>query len=100
MRDSHLKEDSYFDVKNYPVIRFVSEKVSASNKNGTLFISGKLTIKKTTKDISFPFTTKEENGAYIFDGEFKINRRDFEVGGSSTLSDNVTVRLHVITKKE
>ena len=100
MRDNHLREDSYFDVKNYPVIHFVSEKVTASNKSGTHFIFGKLTIKKTTKDISFPFTSEESGDGYVFDGEFKINRRDFEVGGSSTLSDNVTVILHVVTKKE
>ena len=100
MRDNHLREESYFDVKNHPVIHFVSEKVTASNKSGTLFIFGKLTIKKTTKDISFPFTAKESGDGYEFDGEFKINRRDFDVGGSSTLSDNVTVTLHVIAKKE
>jgi polyisoprenoid-binding protein YceI len=100
MRDNHLREDSYFDVKNHPVIHFVSEKVSPSNKSGTLFISGKLTIKKTTKDISFPFTAKETKDGYEFDGEFKINRKDYEVGGSSTLSDNVTITLHVVAKKE
>ncbi|MBS1933631.1 MAG: YceI family protein [Bacteroidetes bacterium] len=100
MRDNHLREDTYFDVKNYPVIHFVSEKITASNKSGVHYIFGKLTIKKTTKDISFPFTAKESGDGYVFDGEFKINRRDFDVGGSSTLSDNVTVTLHVITKKE
>jgi len=98
MRDNHLREDSYFDVKNYPVIHFVSEKVTG--KGGSFIVSGKLTIKKTTKDISFPFTAKESGDGYVFDGEFKINRRDYDVGGSSTLSDNVTVTLHVIAKKE
>jgi polyisoprenoid-binding protein YceI len=98
-RDNHLREESYFDVKNHPVIHFVSEKVAASNKKGTLIISGKLTVKNKTKDISFPFTATESNGRYIFDGEFKINRRDFEVGGGSTLSDNVVVTLHVVSKK-
>ena len=97
MRDNHLREDSYFDVKNHPVIRFVSEKITASK--GSFSVSGKLTIKNKTKDITFPFTAKEENGGYVFDGEFKINRRDFEVGGGSTLSDNVTVDLHVVSKK-
>jgi polyisoprenoid-binding protein YceI len=98
-RDNHLREESYFDVKNHPVIRFVSAKVTASNKKGTLFIFGKLTIKNKTEDISFPFTATESNGGYVFDGEFKINRRDFEVGGGSTLSDNVVVTLHVVSKK-
>ena len=97
MRDNHLREDTYFDVKNHPVIHFVSEKITAAK--GSFLVSGKLTIKNKTKDISFPFTAKEENSGYIFDGEFKINRRDFEVGGGSTLSDNVTINLHIISKK-
>ena len=98
-RDNHLREATYFDVKNYPLIHFVSTRVKASDKKGGFLISGRLTIKKETKDISFPFTATESNGAYIFDGEFKISRRDFGVGGSSTLSDNVGVSLHIISKK-
>ena len=99
MRDSHLREESYFDVKNYPLIRFVSSKVTLSTKKGILFIFGKLTIKNKTEDISFPFTAPPSEGGYFFEGEFNINRRDFEVGGSSTLSDKVVVSLHIFSKK-
>lgn len=99
LRDNHLRGEDYFDVKNHPQIRFVSEKVSGSKKNGTLFVSGKLTIKGTTKDISFPFTAQPVSDGYLFNGEFKINRRDFKVGGGSTVSDNLTVFLKVVAKK-
>jgi polyisoprenoid-binding protein YceI len=99
MRDNHLRKSEYFDVENYPQIKFVSVRISPSNKSGTLFIFGKLTIKNTTRDISFPFkATPVENG-YRFDGEFKINRRDYKVGGGSTASDNLTVMLSVVAKK-
>ena len=99
LRDNHLRSEDYFDVKNYPQIRFVSVKVTGSKKNGTLFVSGKLTIKGTTRDISFPFTAQPVTDGYLFTGEFKINRRDFGVGGGSTVSDNLTVLLKVIAKK-
>jgi polyisoprenoid-binding protein YceI len=99
MRDDHLRGNDYFDVKNHPQIRFVSQKVTGSKKNGTLFVSGKLTIKGTTKDISFPFTAEAVKDGYLFKGEFKINRRDFKVGGGSTLSDNLTVFLKVTARK-
>jgi polyisoprenoid-binding protein YceI len=99
MRDDHLRKSDYFDVENYPHIKFVSVKISPSTKSGTLFIFGKLTIKNVTKDISFPFkATPTENG-YLFTGEFKINRRDFKVGGGSTVADNLTVSLSVVAKK-
>jgi polyisoprenoid-binding protein YceI len=99
MRDNHLRKSEYFDVENYPQIKFVSVKISPSTKSGTLFIFGKLTIKNVTKDISFPFTATAKDNGYLFSGEFKINRRDFKVGGGSTISDNLTVMLSVMSKK-
>ncbi len=99
MRDNHLREDSYFDVKNHPRISFVSTKITGSNKAGTFFIFGNLEMKGITKEISFPFTATATDGGFIFKGEFKINRRDFKVGGSSTLSDNVDIILNITAKK-
>lgn len=98
-RDGHLRDESYFDVKKYPRIRFVSTKITPSGKNGTFTISGKLTIKNQTKDISFPFTAVPSNGAYVFKGTFKIKRKDFGVGGTSTISDELVVVLNVLTTK-
>lgn len=99
LRDNHLRGEEYFDVKNYPQIRFVSVKVTGNKKSGTLFVSGKLTIKGTTKDLSFPFMAQPVPDGYLFTGEFKINRRDFNVGGGSTISDNLTVLLKVMARK-
>jgi polyisoprenoid-binding protein YceI len=99
MRDDHLRKSDYFDVEKYPQIKFVSVKISPSTKSGTLFIFGKLTIKNVTKDISFPFIATPAANGYLFSGEFKINRRDFKVGGGSTVSDNLTVMLSVVAKK-
>ena len=98
MRDEHLRSDSYFDVKNYPQIHFVSTRVTTSNKAGTFFVFGNLTIKQTTKEISFPFTIKPQVDAYLFSGEFKMNRRDFAIGGSGTISNDLVVKLEVLTK--
>lgn len=100
LRDEHLRGTAYFDVKNYPQIRFVSVKVTGSNKSGTLFVFGKLTMKGITKELSFPFTVQPYKDGYMFNGEFKLNRREFKVGGGSTLSDNLTVILKVYAKKD
>ena len=99
MRDDHLRAEEYFDVKNYPRIRFVSTRITPSNKSGTLFVFGKLTIKNTTKDISFPFVAKPQDEGYVFNGEFKINRRDFGVGGSCAAYNELTVIFSVIVNK-
>ena len=99
MRDNHLRKEEYFDVKKYPVIRFISTKITPSSKTGTLFIFGKLTIKNVTREVSFPFTAVSEEDGYVFSGEFKINRIDFGVGESSSVSDNLTVVLKVFARK-
>jgi polyisoprenoid-binding protein YceI len=99
MRDNHLRAGDFFDVKNYPHIRFVSVKVTGTKKNGTLFVSGKLTMKGITKEISFPFTAQPIQDGYLLNGEFTINRRDFKVGGGSTVSDHLTVLLKVVAQK-
>lgn len=98
MRDGHLKKESYFDVEKYPRISLVSTSVAGSGGNYTF--NGKLTIKGKTKEVSFPFTAAQQGDDYIFKGSFTINRRDFEVGGSSTISNNCTVDLTVVAKKQ
>jgi polyisoprenoid-binding protein YceI len=99
MRDNHLRKEEYFDVKKYPVIRFVSQKITQSSKPGTLFMFGKLTIKNVTREISFPFTAVPQGDGYIFTGEFRINRIEYKVGESSAAADNLTVLLKVFAGK-
>ncbi|MGZ3751922.1 MAG: YceI family protein [Mucilaginibacter sp.] len=95
LRDNHLKGDGYFDVRNYPRIRFVSGKIAPSGKNGSYILTGQLSIKGKTKEISFPFTAAASTDGYVFKGSFKINRKDFGVGGTSTISNELEVSLNV-----
>ncbi len=92
-RDEHLRDDDYFDVKNHPRIRFVSRSVRGSGSNFSM--EGDLTIKNKTKALTIPFKADPAGKGFIFEGTFKINRRDFGVGGGSTVSDNVSVTLRV-----
>jgi len=93
LRDGHLKEATYFDVKTYPRIRLISTKITG--KNGNYTFSGRLTIKNKTKEISFPFTAKSAEDALVFTGKFKINRKDFDLGGTSTIANELEVDLQV-----
>jgi polyisoprenoid-binding protein YceI len=99
MRDNHLRSEDYFDVKNYPQIHFISTRVVNSKKAGTFIVYGNLTIKETTKEITIPFTAQPQTDGYLFTGEFKMNRRDFSIGGSGTISNDLKVKLEVVTKK-
>ncbi len=98
IRDGHLMEEDYLDVKNYPRIQFISENIRALNRKGSFMMTGKISIKNKTKEISFPFTASVSGNGYLFTGSFRISRRDFGVGGSSTISDSLTVDLKVVAK--
>lgn len=100
MRDNHLRKPDYFDATEFPTIRFVSTKVEKSGKLNEAIVTGKLTIKRTTKEISFPFRYGETNGTLQLTGKFKINRKDFGVGTNSfSLADELIVLLDVRASK-
>jgi len=99
MRDGHLRGEDYFDVKKHPRIRLMSTRISATDKKDVYLFNGKLTIKNTTKDVSFQFQPAKSNDGYQFKGVFTIKRKDFDVGGTSTISNELEVHLNILAKK-
>jgi polyisoprenoid-binding protein YceI len=101
MRDNHLRDEGYFDVKDYPRIRLASTRVAPTNKSGVYQFTGQLTIKGKTMPLSFPFTIVPagDDGA-LFTGSFSINRKDFGIGGTSTIANELHVSLKVLTTKQ
>ena len=99
LRDSHLKNDGYFEVANYPRIQLVSSAVDVGDKAGVYVFTGRLTMKGKTKAVSFPFTVVPGEGGFAFKGSFTINRKDFGIGGASTISNEVKVELNVVVKQ-
>lgn len=89
MRDEHLKKDDYFDAAKYPSISMSS--VSFKKKSGNSFTGQfNITIKGKTKLVDVPFTYADNT----FKGSFKINRKDFAIGGNSmTMGDEVTINF-------
>jgi polyisoprenoid-binding protein YceI len=99
-RDGHLKKEEYFNVAQFKKISLVSSAIKQLPGQSNYLFEGVVTIKGTSKIISFPFTALPNSEGFTFKGSFKINRRDFKVGGSSlVLSDNLTVFLQVATKR-
>lgn len=99
LRDGHLRDDGYFDVQHYPRIRLVSTAI-VSKGGGLYQLTGQLTIKNVTKEVSFPFSVQATGEGPRFSGSFTINRKDFGVGGNSTISNELTVTLEVLATKQ
>ena len=99
-RDNHLRKEEYLHVEKFPTINFKSSKITKTNSTGFLYMFGSITIKGVSKEIKFPFKVTPKDDGYFFEGNFKLNRRDFGVGGNSlSLSDELTVTLSVFAKK-
>ena len=100
-RDNHIRKEEYLFVEKYPVINFISTKISKTNTDDWLYMFGKITIRGITKSVKFPFKAIEKDGGILFEGEFTLNRRDFQVGGKSiSLSENLNVNLSVFAAKQ
>lgn len=99
LRDEHLRGETYFNVKQFPTIRFVSISVTQGKQKNTWNLNGKLTIKSFTKDVTIPFVfAAATGGGYLFTGNFSINRKDFHIGGASPISDNLDCNLRVVAR--
>lgn len=84
---AHLKRKDFFDVALYPTTTFIV----SSLKDST--VSGKMTLRGITKDISFP-VVKTEN---TYTAEFRVNMEEF--GIKQTFANNEFVVRVVVPFK-
>ncbi|MGQ7844448.1 cytochrome b/b6 domain-containing protein [Granulosicoccus sp. 3-233] len=82
-----LPEPEWFAAETHPEALFESTSI-ASADDGSLLVSGYLTIKETTQEISFPMSLSTEEDRQVARGEFTIDRREFDIGMESQQSDD------------
>ncbi len=100
MRNKHLKKEEYFNTEKFERI-YLKSKSFIKNSDGSFTGIFYLTIKNVTKEITLPFAYTTANNTAEFKGTFKINRRDFEIGGKSlTMSDEVSVSIWLSAEKK
>ncbi|MEM9720040.1 MAG: YceI family protein [Bacteroidota bacterium] len=112
-RDKDLQSGNWFLAEEFPHIRFSSTSVE---KQGEGFIvTGDLSIKETTKEISFPIAPPmgvlqdiRKDDQVIFVGEYTLNRKEYGVMGKNwsqvkegiaALSDEVTIEFSLLGKQ-
>ena len=82
-RDGHLRSADFFDVEQYPTIRFTSTKVEAAGDRWR--VTGDLTIQATTKpvvlDVEFNGAADSPFGTYVagFEASTEIDREDWNL---------------------
>ena len=98
-RDEHLLAADYFNASTYPKIIFKSTEIK--KVTATKFIlRGLITIKGIQKKVETPIEIKEDNGKISVVADFELNRKDFDVGGSSfILSKTVTIKMDYVARR-
>jgi polyisoprenoid-binding protein YceI len=98
--NKEVAKKEWFNSAQFPKATFVSSAIKGAGA-GKLTVTGKLTIKGKSSDISFPLTVKTEGGKQVFDGALPIKRLAYNIGegewkDTSMVADEVTIKFHVI----
>ena len=104
-RDGHLMGTDFFDVAQYPTLKFQGKELV---KNGNGYdLTGDLTIKAVTKEVTIPVTiagpiVRKDKESIGLSGEITINRQDYGVSwskimdtGGLMVDDNVTIIIEL-----
>ena len=99
--ETEIKRPRWFDTGRFPLATFQSLSMKGLGEE-RYEISGKLTMKGTTRDIVIPVQMrKDASGNAVAEGQFTIKRLDFNVGDGewsdpSVVADDVLVRVRMV----
>jgi len=97
--DAEVPKATWFNVAKFPSATFASTAIKAKGA-GKYDVSGKLSVKGTTKDIVVPIALTQAGAATTATGTFTIKRNDFKIGegewtDTSQLADEVAVKFKI-----
>ena len=99
--DAEVKKPDWFNTAKFPGATFVSSGLKSLGGN-KYEMTGKLTIKGTTRDINAPFTvTSQAGGNALAEGAFAIKRLDYRIGEGSwsdtdTVANEVQIKVRLL----
>jgi polyisoprenoid-binding protein YceI len=101
--NQEVAKKEWFNSAQYPKASFVSTSIRPAGP-GKLNVSGKLSIKGKSADVSFPLTLKTEGGKQVFEGALPIRRLAFNIGegewkDTSMVADEVVIKFRVTAAK-
>jgi polyisoprenoid-binding protein YceI len=93
-----LQKD-WFNAAQFPTAHFVSNSIKPLGNNRYQF-NGKLTIKGTTRDVSAPFSTRQQGALTLVEGTLPISRLAYKIGegdwaDTSTVADQVLIKFRI-----
>lgn len=93
--EGHLKSADFFDVDNHPEATFEITDVQQGAGDGTVAISGNLTIRGVTKNITFDAQVQEASDTAVkATADFNIAREDWGVNYAGQADDLISKEIN------
>ena len=97
--NKEVAKKEWFNTAQFPKASFVSTAIAPAGA-GKLNVSGKLTIKGRSANVSFPLSVKAEGGKQVFEGQLPIKRLAFNIGegewkDTSMVADEVVIKFRI-----
>lgn len=98
--NQQVRGKDWFDTAQFPNATFVSSAVVPAVAS-QFQVSGKLTIKGKSENVTVPVTVTQQGATQTFDGTLPIKRSRFDIGSgewkdTSVVADEVLIRFHIV----
>lgn len=99
MYNKEVAKKEWFNSAQFPKASFVSTSIAPAGA-GKLTVSGKLTLKGKSANVTFPLTVKTVGTQQVFEGQLPIKRLAFNIGegewkDTSMVADEVVIKFRV-----
>nr|WP_198982953.1 YceI family protein [Herbaspirillum sp. ASV7] len=100
--NKEVQKKEWFNTAQFPKASFVATSIKPA-AGGKFDVSGKLTIKGKSADVSFPLTVKKEGATQVFDGVLPIKRLTYNIGegewkDTGMVADEVSIKFHIVAQ--
>lgn len=98
--DEEVAGKLWFNMPQFPVARFVSTSVKPLGNN-RYQVTGKMSIKGKTRDVSTPATFRQQGANGVLEGSFVLKRADFGIGEGmwadfGTVANEVQIKFRLV----
>src|ERR1700761_3759271 len=102
--NQQVRGKEWFDAAQYPNATFVSSAIAPAGGN-QFKVSGTLTIKGKSENVTVPVTVAQQGSTQSFDGALPIKRSQFDIGtgewkDTSVVADEVVIKFHIVAAKK
>ena len=102
--NAQVRGKDWFDAAQYPNATFVSSAIAPAGGN-QFKVSGTLTIKGKSENVTVPVTVAQQGSTQSFDGALPIKRSQFDIGtgewkDTSVVADEVVIKFHIVAAKK